>query len=157
MSRFLEKNLVNPWFLKKLTHHHVSLCLLPSASGSLCSENFVRSFIKCSCGLFRTHCCTASHRTFLHCSTMHCSVQHCTTLHCTAQQCTDMKIIALYCTWLNYPVLLIVLHCTAVMIFNRRGVAGAVLQSPASLIDSLIHSFSNPFPPNLQNIITPKP
>ena len=37
--------------------------------------------------------------------------------------------------------------------FNRPGVAGAVLQTPPSLIKLLIQ----PFPPNHQNIITPKP
>ena len=33
--------------------------------------------------------------------------------------------------------------------------ASLVLQSPLSLIHSFINSFINPFPPNLQNIITP--
>ena len=37
-------------------------------------------------------------------------------------------------------------------VFNRPGVAGAVLQIPLSLIKS-----HYPFPPNLQNIFTPKP
>ena len=37
-------------------------------------------------------------------------------------------------------------------IFNRPGVAGAVLQSPMLLIDSVIQ----PFPPNRQNIINHK-
>ena len=37
-------------------------------------------------------------------------------------------------------------------VINRPGVAGAVLQTPLSNIQSL----SDPFPPNLQNIITPK-
>ena len=41
--------------------------------------------------------------------------------------------------------------------FNRPGVAGAVLQSPLSLINSFIHLFSNPVPPNLQNIIKGEP
>ena len=36
---------------------------------------------------------------------------------------------------------------------NRPGVAGAVLQTPPLLTDYL----SNPFPPNLQNTINPKP
>ena len=40
--------------------------------------------------------------------------------------------------------------------FNRPGVAGAVLQS-ASFTQSLSHSVSQPFPPNLQNIINHKP
>ena len=38
-------------------------------------------------------------------------------------------------------------------IINRPGVAGAVLQSPPLLIDSV----SQPFPPNLQNTINHKP
>ena len=38
-------------------------------------------------------------------------------------------------------------------IFNRPGVAGADLQTPPILINLLIL----PFPPNHQNIITPKP
>ena len=38
-------------------------------------------------------------------------------------------------------------------IFTRPSVAGAVLQTPPSLIQSA----SDPFPPNLQNTITPKP
>ena len=38
-------------------------------------------------------------------------------------------------------------------IFNRPGVAGAVLQTASSLI----HSVGQPFPPNLQNIINHKP
>ena len=37
--------------------------------------------------------------------------------------------------------------------FNRPGVAGAVLKSASSLI----YYFSEPFPPNLQNIINHKP
>ena len=41
----------------------------------------------------------------------------------------------------------------ACLFFNRPGVAGAVLQLPPSLINWL----SGPFPPDLQNIITPKP
>ena len=40
-----------------------------------------------------------------------------------------------------------------ICIFNRPGVAGAVLQSPPSLI----HWPSHPFPPNLQDIINDKP
>ena len=43
------------------------------------------------------------------------------------------------------------------MIIKRPGEAGAVLQTPPSLIDWLNHSVSNPFPPNLQNTINPKP
>ena len=39
-------------------------------------------------------------------------------------------------------------------IFNRLGADGALLQT-ASLF--LSHSFTDPFPPDLQNIITPKP
>ena len=38
------------------------------------------------------------------------------------------------------------------MIFNRPGVARAVLQTPLLLI----HSLTDPFPPNLQNIIARK-
>ena len=40
-------------------------------------------------------------------------------------------------------------------IFNRPGVAGAVLQSPLLLIDSFIKAVRDPFPPSLQNIINP--
>ena len=43
------------------------------------------------------------------------------------------------------------------MMFNRPGVARAVLQTPWSLIQSVSQSVSDPFPPNLQNIITSKP
>ena len=42
---------------------------------------------------------------------------------------------------------------TKVVVINRPGVAGAGLQSPLLLIKGLSH----PFPPDLQNIITPKP
>ena len=42
-------------------------------------------------------------------------------------------------------------------LFNRPGVAGAVLQTPPSLIDSFIHSLSDPLWKYLQKIITPKP
>ena len=38
-------------------------------------------------------------------------------------------------------------------LFNRPGVAGAVIQTPLLLIKL----FADPFPPNLQNIINPKP
>ena len=38
-------------------------------------------------------------------------------------------------------------------LFNRPNEAGAVLQTPLLLINYMIH----PFPPNLQNIINPKP
>jgi hypothetical protein len=38
-------------------------------------------------------------------------------------------------------------------IINRHGVAWVALQKPASLIKSV----TDAFPPNLQNIITPKP
>ena len=40
-----------------------------------------------------------------------------------------------------------------ISIFNRPGVAVAVLETPPSLI----HRFSDHFPPNLQNPINPKP
>ena len=40
-------------------------------------------------------------------------------------------------------------------IFNRSSIARAVLQTHLSLIDYLINWVSHPFPPNLQNIITP--
>ena len=36
-------------------------------------------------------------------------------------------------------------------VFNRPGVAGAVLQTPLSLIHSIIHKVTRPFPSNLQN------
>ena len=39
------------------------------------------------------------------------------------------------------------------IIFNRPGLAGAVLQTPFPLINSLFHSLSHPFPPNLQNLL----
>ena len=42
-------------------------------------------------------------------------------------------------------------------IFNRPGLAGAVLQSTSWLIHSLIQSVREPFPPNHQNIINQKP
>ena len=37
-------------------------------------------------------------------------------------------------------------------VINRPAVSGAVLKTPSSIIEQLTH----PFPPNLQNIITPK-
>ena len=40
-----------------------------------------------------------------------------------------------------------------VYLINRPGIAGAVQQTPLSLIKSLSH----PFPPHLQDIINPKP
>ena len=49
-------------------------------------------------------------------------------------------------------------------IINRPGVAGAVLQTPlllrregAFVTHLFIDTLTDPFPPNLQNIITPKP
>ena len=42
-------------------------------------------------------------------------------------------------------------------VFNIPCVAGAVLQSASSLTDYLINKVSDPFPPDLQNIINPKP
>ena len=39
------------------------------------------------------------------------------------------------------------------VVFNRTGVAGAVLQTA---LFQLINSVTRPFPPNPQNIITPK-
>ena len=41
-------------------------------------------------------------------------------------------------------------------VFNRPIVAGAVFQTHTLLINWLINWVSQPFPPNLQNIITPK-
>ena len=46
------------------------------------------------------------------------------------------------------------MHKTA--IFNRIGVAAAVLQTPLSFIHSFIHYLTHPFPPNLQDTFTPK-
>ena len=45
------------------------------------------------------------------------------------------------------------LNDTDHMYINRPGVAWVVLQTPLSLIKSV----TDAFPPNLQNIITPKP
>ena len=42
-----------------------------------------------------------------------------------------------------------------ILIINRPGVAGAVLQTPPLLINSFIQALIWPCPPNLQNIITP--
>ena len=42
-------------------------------------------------------------------------------------------------------------------VINRPGLAGAVLQTPSSLINSVSESVSQPFPPNLQDIINHKP
>ena len=42
-------------------------------------------------------------------------------------------------------------------LINRPCVAGAVLQTPSSLIHSFIHKLSDPFPPTLQHIINRKP
>ena len=41
-------------------------------------------------------------------------------------------------------------------VINRPGVAGAVLHTASSFIDSLIQSVSQPFPPDLHNIINHK-
>ena len=41
-------------------------------------------------------------------------------------------------------------------IVNRPGVAGAVLHTASSLINSFINSVSEPFPPDLHNIINHK-
>ena len=47
------------------------------------------------------------------------------------------------------------------MLLNRPGEANGFVQSPLSLVHSFIESVSqsvsHPFPPNLQNIISPKP
>ena len=43
------------------------------------------------------------------------------------------------------------------IIFNKLGVAGAILQTDLSLINYLIKLMSDPLLQNLQNIITPKP
>ena len=40
-------------------------------------------------------------------------------------------------------------------IFNRPGVAGAVLQTASWCVNSFTNSVCHPFPPNLQNIINP--
>ena len=45
----------------------------------------------------------------------------------------------------------------SLVLIKRTSVAGAVLQTPLFLIHSFIESVSDPFPPNLQNIISPKP
>ena len=42
------------------------------------------------------------------------------------------------------------------VMYNRHGVAGAVLQIDLSLINSFGRSLIHPFPPNLQDIINPK-
>ena len=42
-------------------------------------------------------------------------------------------------------------------VFNRPGVAGAVLQSPPLVTDWFIDLLSHHFPPYLQTIITTKP
>ena len=44
-----------------------------------------------------------------------------------------------------------------IWIFNKPGVARAVLKTPLSHIDWLSDWLSDPFPPNLQDIINPKP
>ena len=43
------------------------------------------------------------------------------------------------------------------LILNRPGVGGAVLQTALSLINWFIHSVTAPFPPNLQETFFPKP
>ena len=42
-------------------------------------------------------------------------------------------------------------------VINRPSVGGAVLQTPSLLIKSVSQSVTDAFPPDLQNIITPKP
>ena len=43
------------------------------------------------------------------------------------------------------------------LFFYRCGVVGAVLQTPPTLVNSLINRVTAPFPPNLQNTINPTP
>ena len=43
------------------------------------------------------------------------------------------------------------------LLIKRPGVAGAVLQTPSSLIDSFIHWVCHPFVQNLQDSVYPKP
>ena len=50
------------------------------------------------------------------------------------------------------PIFSTVLH-NKVLVFNRPGVVGAVLKTPLWLTQSVSHHF----PPNLQNMINPKP
>ena len=66
-------------------------------------------------------------------------------------QCTSICQKTFIC-WLVCPE-----NTHVYYIINRPGVAGAVLQSPLLLIHSFNNWFSDPFPPNLQNIRTPKP
>ena len=54
------------------------------------------------------------------------------------------------------PVKKTTLYVEQIYIFNKPGVAGAVLLTPPLLIERLIHSLNNPFPPDLQNTSTPK-
>ena len=48
-------------------------------------------------------------------------------------------------------------HMSVCPVINRPGVAGAVLQTASSLINSLIKWVTEPFPPDIHNIIKPKP
>ena len=46
-----------------------------------------------------------------------------------------------------------IMEFLTVMVFNRPGVAGAVLQTASSLTDRV----TDPFPPGIHNIINTKP
>ena len=59
--------------------------------------------------------------------------------------------------WRNTFVYWNFLYLYLFYIFNRPGVAGAVLKSPLLLINSFSQSVSHPFPPNLQDTFTSKP
>ena len=84
------------------------------------------------------------------------------TVHCTVMEGKHsmgipslVLILVLLSTHIEwFPVGWILKFCS---IFNRPGVAGAVIQSPPLLTDWFIDLFSHPFSPNLQTIITTKP
>ena len=74
-----------------------------------------------------------------------------------------LDVCSILCIWLLQCSVHIVNLCVTKIlfnllgVFNRPGVAGAVLQTASSFIHSLINSVNDPFPPNLQGIKNPKP
>ena len=61
----------------------------------------------------------------------------------------SLKLSEQVCLTTQFPKKLLIYE--AFVIINRPGVAGAVLQTPPSLNNSLIERVTDPFPPNLQN------
>ena len=110
-------------------------------SAPTCNE-LQGSIIYCTLLHWNTLYFDALHRTALHCTALHCAALSWPALHCTVLCST-----ALDCTALHYHT---ALHCTALHqtfaksicnspLFNKPGVAGAVLQSPPPFINLVIN------------------